>query len=155
MLEQILEAWRINNRVNVRLLAAISDEGLRCTLSKRGGRTVARQFGHLHNVRIWHLQRRARAIAAGASLFATEDEPDRATLVAALADSSLRIEAFIRSAGEGASGVRTAKRGLVPNVAYFISHESHHRGSILLTLKMCGHPVARDVSMGIWDWDRL
>ena len=155
MLDQILEAWRINNRVNLRLLEAIGEEGLRCTLSKRGGRDVARQFAHLHNVRIWHLQRRAKALAAGASLFATEDEPDRATLTAALGDSSSRVEAFIRAAGEGAAGVRTARRGLVPNVAYFIAHESHHRGSILLTLKMCGHPVARDVSMGIWDWDRL
>ena len=155
MLDEILEAWRINNRVNLRLLDGISDEGLRCTLSKRGGRTVGRQLGHVHNVRIWHLERRAKALAVGASLFATKDEPDRASLAAALADSSSRVEAFIRAASEGRRGVRTSKRGLIPNVAYFISHESHHRGSILLTLKQCGHPVSREISFGIWDWDRL
>jgi len=40
-------------------------------------------------------------------------------------------------------------------VAYFIAHESHHRGSVLLTLKERGHPVARDLAMGIRDSDRI
>ena len=50
--EQLLEAWRINNRINLFLIDRISAEGMRCTLSQRGGRNVARQFAHLHNVRL-------------------------------------------------------------------------------------------------------
>ena len=155
MIDQILEAWRINNRVSLRLIEKISDAGMRCTLSRRGGRDVARQFAHMHNNRIWHLEKRAKALSKGARLFETSDEPDRATLVAAFRDSSARIEEFIRLASEGKPGVRTFKRGLVPYVAYFVAHESHHRGSILLTLKQCGHPVDRETAYGIWDWDRV
>jgi uncharacterized damage-inducible protein DinB len=155
MTDEILEAWRVNQRVNLRLIEGIDDEGMRCTLSKRGGRNVVRQFAHLHNNRIWHLQRRARALAEGAHVFDTYDEPDRETLVGALEDSAGRIEELIRRAAAGADGVRTFKRGLVPYVAYFIAHESHHRGNILLTLKQCGHPVEGKLRNSIWDWDRI
>lgn len=155
MIDQLLDAWRINNRINVMLIEHISDAGLRCTLSTRGGRNVVRQFAHLHNNRIWHLQRRAKRLATGAHVFATRDEPARATLTAALDDSEHRVENLIRLAGEGAGGVRTLRRGLAPYVAYFIAHESHHRGNILLTLKQCGHPLDKKIRDAIWDWDRI
>ena len=38
--------WRLNNAINLRLIDAI----MRSTMSTRGGRDVARQFVHLHNV---------------------------------------------------------------------------------------------------------
>lgn len=155
MTEQIVEAWRINNRVNLRLIAKISAAGMRCTLSERGGRDVARQFAHMHNNRIWHLQRRAKGLAKDAKLFETHDEPGKRALAAALEDSAARIEKLIRLSAVGASGVRVFKRGLVPYIAYFVAHESHHRGSILLTLKKCGHPLDQPTRYAIWDWDRI
>jgi len=155
MCEETLEAWRINNRVNLKLIDAISDTGMGCTLSKRGGRNVVRQFTHLQYVRIAQLSKRARALAEGAHTFETYDEPDRKILSAALRDSAQRVEQWIRLASEGAPGVRTFKRGLFVTIAYLIAHESHHRGSILLTLKRCGEPVDKTVRYGIWDWDRI
>ena len=47
------------------------------------------------------------------------------------------------------------KKGVVSMLGYFIAHESHHRGSILLTLKECGHKVDQKVQYKIWDWDRM
>ena len=35
---------------------------------------------------------------------------------------------------------------------YFISHESHHRGSIMLSLKLSDHPVDKKVEYGLWEW---
>lgn len=128
---------------------------MRCTLSQRGGRNVFCQFAHLHNVRIWRLTRRAKRLAQGARLFDTYDEPDRRTLAAALKDSSRRIKQSIRLASENAPGIRTFKRGLVPYIAYFIAHESHHRGSILLTPKQCGHRIDARTEYAIWDWERI
>ena len=40
MTQQILEAWRINQRVHLRLIEKISDARMRCSLSRRGGRNV-------------------------------------------------------------------------------------------------------------------
>ena len=65
MLDQILEAWRTNNRINLFLIDAIDAEGMKCTLSKRGGRNVVRQFCHMHNNRVWQLEARAKDLAEG------------------------------------------------------------------------------------------
>jgi uncharacterized damage-inducible protein DinB len=137
------------------LIDGISDEGMLCTLSRRGGRNVVRQFAHVHNNRIWHLQKRAKALAEGAHLFETLDEPDREVLKSHLDESAKRIEQLIEGAVAGTPGIRALKRGIVPYVGYFIAHESHHRGSILLTLKQCGHKVDKSVAYGIWDWERV
>ena len=97
----------------------------------------------------------ARALAKGARKFETKEEPSRRELAKALDDSATRIEKFLRNASEGAPGAKTFKRGAIQALAYFVAHESHHRGNILLTLKQCGHPVPQETRYGIWDWDRI
>jgi uncharacterized damage-inducible protein DinB len=37
-------------------------------------------------------------------------------------------------------------------LGYFISHESHHRGNILLTLKQSGEKISDAVKWGLWEW---
>lgn len=155
VIEDVVESWHINHRVNVRLIDAISDEGMQCTLSRRGGRNVVRQFAHIHNNRVWHLQRRAKVLAEGARVFETHEEPSRRTLNAALEDSTQRIERLFRGANEGTPGIRAFKRGVVAYLGYFIAHESHHRGNILLTLKQSGHGVDKTAQYAIWDWDKI
>ena len=154
MTNELVEAWRTNNRINLLLIDEISDEGMRCTLSKRGGRDVARQFAHLHNVRIWHLQKRARDLAEGLDAFESKDSPSKERLASALEASAEAIETFLVDVLQGRPKRRGFKKGVFTTLAYFIAHESHHRGSILLTLKECGHKVEKDVAYGIWDWDR-
>ena len=47
-------------------------------------------------------------------------------------------------------------KGFKPHVTafagYLISHESHHRGQIVWTLKDAGHPVDQKTSFGLWEW---
>jgi uncharacterized damage-inducible protein DinB len=153
-LGQMLEAWRTNHRLHLFLIDRIPDEGMRCTLSTRGGRNVVRQFAHLHNVRIWHLEKRAKALAEGLETFDTYDEPGKEELKARLTASAERLETFFEQSAAGAPGVRTFKKGALVHLAYFIAHESHHRGNILLTLKQCGHNLDNATKYAIWDWDR-
>lgn len=153
--DDLIEAWRTNHRINLLLIDRISDAGMAATLSTRGGRDVVRQFAHLHNVRVWHLQARAKSLAKGLKVFATHERPARTPLKAALSASAEGVERMLRAAVEGQPGARVSRKGPVQTVAYFIAHESHHRGNILLTLKQTGHPLDSRLRYAIWDWDRI
>ena len=156
--ESLAEAWRANNRINLLLLAHISDEGLECTLSTRGGRNVARQFGHLQDVRVWQLEARAKDLAEGLVTFGRRGSkvtPTRDQLTEALAVSGEAIETFLLDVMDGKPRRRGFKRGVFASLSYLVSHESHHRGNILLTLKQSGHAVDKDVRYAIWNWDRV
>lgn len=155
MLEEILEAWYTNNRINLFLIEHISEEGMKCTLSKRGGRNVVRQFAHIHNNRVWHLERRAPELARELYKFETQEEPEKIQLVECLNNSADKIAQYFQEVYNGTVARKTFKKGIVPYLGYFISHESHHRGSILLTLKECGHPLDQATRYAIWNWDNL
>jgi len=155
-MDELKEAWQTNNRINLYLFDAITDEGMRCTLSTRGGRDVARQFAHIHDVRLYHLEKRAPDLMEGLEPFRSKDHPDRAVVREALVASGDAVERFFGELAEPPEGKKRKgfKKGVATTLAYFISHESHHRGSILLTLKMSGHKVDQAIAYGIWDWDR-
>jgi len=155
VLDQMLEAWHTNNRINLFLIDRISDEGLRRTLSSRGGRDVARQFAHMHDVRVWALQTRAKDLATGLRLFASKESPERDTLKSALIASGDAIGLFLGDVMSGKPKRRGIKKGWLSHLSYFIAHESHHRGSILLTLKQSGHPLDQDTRYAIWNWDKM
>jgi uncharacterized damage-inducible protein DinB len=154
MNEELLEAWNTNNRINLFLLERIPAEGLRSTLSKRGGRDVARQLAHMHNNRVAWMKKAAPSLAGGVRTFETKEEPDRAALTEALEASGSMVAGYISRVSSGALRARGHRKGLAVTVAYLIAHDSHHRGSILLTLKECGHRVDGETQYGIWDWDK-
>ena len=156
MLDEVLEAWETNNRINLKLLAKISPAGLASTLSTRGGRDVSRQFAHLHTQRLrWLEAKGGKDLIEGLPVFESKDQPSRAQLTRAMKASGKALAQFFRETGSGERPVKGQKKGIAVSVAYFVSHESHHRGSILLTLKQCGHNVDKPTLYGIWDWHRI
>lgn len=153
--EELLEAWRTNQRICLHLLEGITDEGLAATLSTRGGRDVARQIAHVHSNRARWLDRRGAAdLAEGLRIFAAKETPSREALIEALEASADAVERFFRECASGERKIRGQKKGLITSLAYHVAHESHHRGGILLTLKQCGHMPDKDAVYGIWDWHR-
>ncbi len=137
------------------LIDKITDEGMLQTLSKRGGRGVAGEFAHMHNNRVWHLQKRAKDLAEGLSVFETKSVPTKAQLRKAMKASTKGIEALLTGALNNQPKRRGFKKGIFTTLAYFVSHEAHHRGRILLTLKVSGCTLDKTTQMTIWSWDQM
>jgi uncharacterized damage-inducible protein DinB len=153
--KELIEAWHANNRINLFLIDKISGEGMRCSLSTRGGKSVARQFTHMHNVRLWQLESRAKDLSKGLYKFGPKEEPSKKELKMALKESTKRIEEYLERILTGEGKARGFRRGIFTTLSYFVAHESHHRGSILLTLKQSGHKLDQKFSYTIWDWDKI
>ena len=135
--QELVDAWRTNQRINSYLLDRIDASGMTCTLSKRGGRDVARQFAHMHDVRVYQLEKRAKHLATGLAKFqgkgAPKVVPSKTELNKALSASARAVEALLRGIAEGAPKMRGFKKGIFTTLSYLVSHEAHHRGRILLT----------------------
>tara|TARA_R110002072_G_scaffold42064_7_gene117683 strand:+ start:2055 stop:2267 length:213 start_codon:yes stop_codon:yes gene_type:complete len=50
---------------------------------------------------------------------------------------------------------RGFRKGIFTTLSYIVSHEAHHRGRMLLTLKVSGETLDRTTQMQIWGWDQL
>ncbi|OGC96159.1 MAG: hypothetical protein A2W25_07075 [candidate division Zixibacteria bacterium RBG_16_53_22] len=133
----------------------IPDNALDATLSTRGGRDIARQFAHMHMVRVWRLEATSKKLATGLERFEKGKSPDKKKLLKALEHSGEAVQRLSQGYIENAGKVANFKRGVIPTLAYLISHEAHHRGSILLTMKQSGFRLPDSLKWGIWDWNKF
>jgi uncharacterized damage-inducible protein DinB len=150
MEEQLLETWRIHNRINLYMLAAIRPEALASSIAPKG-RTVGKLFAHIHDVRLMWLKSAAPALAEGLEKLA-DDEPSKERLTTALEASSKAIEALLRASLASGGKVKGFKPHAVAFLGYLISHESHHRGQAGWALKFSGAPLDKKTAFGLWEW---
>ena len=146
---QMIETWEIHNRINLYLLDAIKEEQL-TDIAASKGRNVGEQFAHIHNVRLMWLK------VADPDLFTEQlkiekDAITKKILKDELSKSAIAISQLLKKGLEQGK-IKNFKPHPFAFLGYLISHESHHRGQIMLTLKQAGHPVDKKIQFGLWEW---
>jgi len=147
--DALIETWRIHNRIHLYLLEGLVEGSLEVVPTPKG-RTVAGQFAHVHNVRKMWLAQGAPDL--NEALVKLEGEGlSGDVLREALVASGEAIEKMLERSLESGK-----LKGFKPHptafVGYLISHESHHRGQIVMTLKQNKMLPSKKVLFGLWEW---
>ena len=79
---------------------------------------------------------------------------DKKALIKALDESAAGIAELLSNSWDNEGKVKGFKKGVLPLLGYFISHESHHRGNIILTLKQSGEELSDAIKWGLWEWGK-
>lgn len=148
--ESFSETFEIHNRINLYLLDAIAEEHLTAAAASRG-RNVGEQFAHMHNVRLMWLKASNPSLPEGLGKFEKGMPITRASLSNALKQSAQAICALLTE-GFGQGRIKGFRPHPAAFLGYLISHESHHRGQIMLCLKQSGHAVDQKTQFGLWEW---
>jgi uncharacterized damage-inducible protein DinB len=155
MVESLVESWLINNRVDLLLIDTLSDEGLRATLSERGGRSVGQQLVHVLDVRRRKIEKADAALAKKLPKVTRADGHDRKKLHAGFERSADAVVTIIRRSAAQGGKVKGFKRGIVAYVSYLMAHDAHHRGHALLTVKQSKIKRPDELIYGLWAWNNI
>lgn len=157
--DSILAAWETNNRVMRELVAQLPPAlwEMRVPQSARTVRAIA---AHVHNSRCSWVKTlgREHGIATPARVDHHRATPRQ--VATALQRSSRGIAALLEL-GFAHGGELPPSKGYVwRNLAldvghvltYFVGHEAHHRGQIVMIARQSGHRLPREATDALWQW---
>lgn len=157
---RLIDAWQTNNRVTMYLIHHLPVQLWPLPIPGAPRRTIRMLATHIHNSRCrWIKALGARdGIVAPRLLDLRRVRPR--DLLRALPKSS---EGIIRLIELGASRGGAVPRSTWQNfptdlehfLSYFVAHEAHHRGQLIMLARQLGHRLPADVTNGLWQWIRL
>ncbi len=157
----VVEAWKTNNRVTAFLIENLPSEVWPMVVPGMPRRTVRMIAGHLHNARCAWITMLGRQHGIGAPKSVSRHTVTRRELLPALERSSRGIVELIElGASHGgripAPGVAWLNLPLdvVHFLAYFVAHEGHHRGQIVMLARQMGHRLPGEITGGLWHWSK-
>jgi len=98
------------------------------------------------------LKSAAPDLLAGLLKIEKEQAVDKKLLKKSLVESGVAIKSLLDQSLRTGGKVKGFKPHASAFLGYLISHESHHRGQIVLSLKQAGKALDKKILYGIWEW---
>ena len=159
----ILAAWRTNSLVTAHLVEQLPTVVWNASIPGEPRRTVRMIAGHVHNARCMWLKTLGQQHGIAIPTAVDRRTVTRRKLLLALKRSSRGIEELLELGIAAGGEIPPSKvyvwRNLPLDVghvlAYFVAHEGHHRGQIVMIARQLGHRLPPEVTNGLWQWTAI
>lgn len=159
----VLAAWRTNNRVTMQFIRGLPPALWNLPVPGHPRRTIRTIAAHMHNSRCGWVRTlgREHGITTPSRVDYRRVTPRQ--LATSLKRSGAGIEALLTLGFDSNDQVPPSKGYVWRNLSldvghvltYFIAHEAHHRGQIVMVARQTGHRLPPKVAAGLWQWKNL
>ena len=158
--ETILDTWRTSNRVTAFFFERLPPALWASPIPGAPQRTIRMIAGHIHNARCMWLKTLGRENGIAVPREVDRRRVGPKELSRALDRSDRGILRLLTLGLDSGGTIPTPSSYIWRNLpldvghvlAYFVAHEAHHRGQIVLAARELGHRLPPDVTNGLWQW---
>jgi uncharacterized damage-inducible protein DinB len=158
----VLDAWRTNNRVTEFLVEHLPEELWAASVPGAPRRTVRMIAGHIHNARCMWIKTLGEEHGVAVPRVVNRHKVGPKELIPALARSSRGMISLLTLGFNRGGTIPVSSSYIWRNLpldvghvlTYFVAHEGHHRGQIVMLARQVGHRLPIEVTGGLWQWSK-
>ena len=158
----LLAAWRTNNRVTIFLIEHLPHDLWEAKVPGAPRRSVRIIAGHIHNVRCMWIKTLGKEHGIVVPQVVNRHKVEPKQLIAALGKSSRGIIDLLKLGFDRGGSIPVSSSYIWRNLpldvghvlTYFVAHEGHHRGQIVMLARQLGHRLPVEVTVGLWHFSK-
>jgi len=154
--QAILNSWKTNTRITIYFIEHITLKLWSTELPDSSKRTIGMISSHIHNTRCMWIKMIGKNIQSlKVSIRVDPRHANRKIVIGALAQSSQSMLKLLEACINNGGKLPTKPAWLnfpddiIHFLTYFVAHEGHHRGQIILLARQLKHRFPSEVTNGV------